>query len=94
MFIIDEENHGSLAVANNPLKAIKWLLDEDWLGPLSEAILPDDTEIPMWRYIGFTSKKSCTNEAICSFFAKFNTEQLKEELEKFGFYFSEITVVD
>ena len=35
VFIIIEENHGSIGVATSPKSAMRWLIEKDWIGEWS-----------------------------------------------------------
>lgn len=44
VFIIVEECHGSIGVATSPKSAMRWLIDEGWIGEWSEYGIWDETE--------------------------------------------------
>lgn len=68
MFLINEENHLSIAVTDDIYKGINWLIKEDWIGPFSEVVLHDGAEIPLWEYIGgFENAKECNSTIIYDF---------------------------
>lgn len=94
LWIVNEENHSSLIVIKDVYVGVKWLLENDWILPLTECILEDDTTLPMWRFIGLTQRKSCTKQDIYLFFASKTENEVIEILEKFGFYLSRIDFVE
>ena len=40
VFIIVEECHGSIGVATSPKSAMRWLLDEGWIGEYTDFFIP------------------------------------------------------
>lgn len=94
LWIVNEENHSSLIVTKDIYLGIKWLIENDWILPVSEYLLEDETVLPMWRFIGFTQRASCTKQDIYLFFANKTQNEVLEILENLGFYFSRINYVE
>lgn len=95
MYVINEENHSGIAVVRDPFKAVRWLLDNDWLSYNSCGINDKEEEIQLWEITDFCELE-CEFQPylIANYFKKLNLEQLFKTLEMFGFYFSEIEDID
>lgn len=53
VFIIIEENHGSIGVATSPKSAMRWLLDEGWIEEYTDYSVYTDKDwvlTPVERY--------------------------------------------
>ena len=61
VFIIIEENHGSIGVATSPKSAMRWLLDEGWIEEYTDygVYIPSDTNLDFGEW------KHCTIEEYC-----------------------------
>lgn len=104
MYIINEENHMQLAVANEPINAIKFLIENDWLLPQTDVILEEEEEssefqwleqvIPLWEALGCEKMEDCTKDFILNYFKPLNLHQTRAVLETMGFYLDEIRCVD
>lgn len=94
LWIVNEENHSSLIAAKDVYLGVKWLIENDWILPVTEGAFENETVLPMWRFIGFTQRASCTKQDIYLFFADRTQNEVLEILEKFGFYFSRINYVE
>lgn len=94
LYLISEENHSDLAVAEDVYLGVKYLLENDWLLPVTEGIFSEETILPVWKYIGLTQRASCTKQDIYLFFANKTPNEVIEELEYFGLYLQPITFVE
>ena len=94
LWIVNEENHPALVAAIDVSLAVKWLLENDWLLPVTECTVEDGSSLPMWRFIGLTRRRNCTKQDIYLFFASKTSNEVVEILEKFGFYLSRIDYVE
>ena len=58
MYLLREENHGELAVLENPYRAVEWLWREQWLDATTECYVPGKKySIPLFERLGFDSPK-------------------------------------
>ena len=94
LWIVNEENHPALVAATDVYLAVKWLLENDWLLPVTECTVEDGSSLPMWRFIGLTRRRNCTKQDIYLFFASKTSNEVVEILEKFDFYLSRIDYVE
>lgn len=97
MYLINEENHMQLAVANEPINAVKFLIENDWLLPQTDAVIcGDEDEIvaPLWAMLGCKKIEDCTKDFILNYFKPLNLHQIRAVLETMGFYLDEIKCVD
>lgn len=97
MYIIDEENHASIAVVRNPFKAIEWLVDSDWLTPYTEGWHGD--KIEMWELIheklGYSEDECKTQPRLIEkFFETLSFDELFDYLGMFGFSLDTIVDID
>lgn len=93
MYIIHEENHDCLCVAESLDRAVLWLIKNHWLDGLTMGIDENDSEYQVKDII----KGSDKNEyLIFSYLAKLcrkdGIKAVLEWLEQFGFYFNDIEV--
>lgn len=88
MWIVREENHDALCVAENLGKAVMWLIDNQWLNEKTLGI-KDDEEFLLKDILP-------KGESILSFIVKLHYKDgmkaVFEWLEQFGIYFSDIEV--
>lgn len=93
MYVIHEENHSCLCIAEDLCKGILWLIKNDWLN--GETIGADENDNDF--LLKDTVPKADENKyLIFAYFVElFNNDGKKgvfEFLEKFGIYFNEIEV--
>lgn len=93
VYLISEENHGTIGVCDRIGSGVFYLLQNDWISPLSEVAIGDKA-IPLWRYLGFTSRKSCEIADILSHFLTMSAKETIEELELLGFYFYDYKLIE
>lgn len=93
MYIIHEENHGSLCVAENLGKGILWLIKNDWLNGNLESWNEDDETYQLKDIVKGADKNPYE---ILGYLIKLGykdgTGAVIEWLEDFGIYFREIEV--
>ena len=93
MYLIREENHDALCVAENLGKGVLWLIKNDWLNGNTIGVDEDDNEYQVKDIV----KGSDENEfLIFNYILKLHYKDglgaVLEWLEEFGFYFCEIEV--
>lgn len=93
MWIINEENHDALCVAENLGKGILWLIKNKWLDGNTIGIDEDGNEYQVKDIIDGTDK---TPYLIMCYLIKLEKKDgmraVLEWLEQFGLYFSDIEV--
>lgn len=54
VFIIVEECHGAIGVATSPKSAMRWLIDEGWIGPWSDygVYVNSNEDFDKWKHCG------------------------------------------
>jgi hypothetical protein len=91
MWIIREENHGTLCVSKDIIRGITWLVSNDWLHGGCEAVDLFEEIHTLEEQIGTSDK-----EEIIIWFVKLLANRgvatTLEILEEYGFYFSDIEV--
>lgn len=95
MYLLREDNHGELAVVENPYRAVEWLWKEHWLDATIECYVPGKKIfIPLFERLGFDSPKKVNHVSLVeNYFLSMELEEFFEEMENFGFYFEEIDVI-
>ena len=95
MYLLRENNHGELAVVENPYRAVEWLWREQWLDATTECYIPGKKDfIPLFERLGFDSPKKVNHVSLVeNYFLSMELEEFFEEMENFGFYFEEIDVI-
>lgn len=96
MYLLREDNHGELAVVENPYRAVEWLWKEQWLDATTECYVPEkEDSIPLFERLGYKSAKEVTHFLLVEkHFLSLELKQFFEEMESFGFYFTEIEVIE
>lgn len=94
VFLINEENHSAIGICDSITSGLTFLVNENWLDANVETVLEDGTPLPMWRYLGFTSRKSCEPKDVFIHFNGLPEEKAIEELELFGFYFEDFILIE
>ena len=93
MYLVREENHDALCVAENLGKGVLWLIKNDWLDGDTIGVDEDDNEYQVKDIIKDSDK---TPYLIMCYLIKLGKKDgmraVLEWLESFGFYFSEIEV--
>lgn len=93
MWIIHEENHDCLCVAERLGEGINWLIKNDWLDGNTVGIDKEDNEYQIKDIVkGSDENKYCIFSYLTQLCAKDGVEAVLEWLERFGFYFGEIEV--
>lgn len=93
MYLVKEENHGALCVAENLGKGVLWLIKNDWLNGNSIGVDEDDNEYQIKDIIkGSDENEFLIFNYILKLHYKDGLRTVLEWLEGFGFYFSEIEV--
>ena len=66
VFIIIEENHGSIGVATSPKSAMRWLLDEGWIEEYTDygVFIPSDTSLNFGKWEHCTIEEYCEQNGI------------------------------
>ncbi len=66
VFIIVEECHGSIGVATSPKSAMRWLLDEGWIGEWSEygVYIPGETNPIFGHWEHYSVQEYCKQNGI------------------------------
>ena len=95
MYLLREDNHGELAVVENPYRAVEWLWKEQWLDATTECYVPEkESFIPLFERLGFDSPKKVNHVALVEkYFLSMELIKFFEEMENFGFYFLTIEVI-
>ena len=95
MYIINEENHNAIAVVRDPYKAIKWLVENNWLDYGTCGIRPNGEEFDLWEVTGY-SREQCREypNLIVEYFKEKDLENMLNELQIFGLYFEDIEDID
>ena len=93
MYLVREENHDALCVAEDLGKGVLWLITNDWLNGDTIGVGEDNNEYQMKDIV----KDSDRNKyLIFAYYVKLcNKDGMRavlEWLEGFGFYFNEIEV--
>jgi hypothetical protein len=54
VFIIVEECHGTIGVATSPKSAMRWLIDEGWIGEWSDygVYVDSNEDFDKWKHCG------------------------------------------
>lgn len=89
MYIINEENHSCLCVAENIEKGVMWLINNDWLNGFTIGIDEDGNEYYLVDVIG---EEETIFGYVSKLLSKDGIEAVLEWLEQFGIYFNEIEV--
>ena len=89
MYLVREENHDALCVAENIEKGIMWLINNDWLNGLTIGIDVNDNEYYLEDTLG--NEETIFGYAM-KLMNKYGMKGVLEWLEGFGFYFSTIEV--
>ena len=93
MYLVREENHDALCVAENLGKGVLWLIKNNWLNGNTIGIDEDDNEYQIKDIVKGADK---TPYLILCYLIKLGKKDgmkaVLEWLEDFGFYFSEIEV--
>ena len=93
MYLVREENHDALCVAENLGKGVLWLITNDWLNGDTIGVDEDDNEYQMKDIVKDSDKNKYLIFAyyvrLCR---KDGMKAVLEWLEGFGFYFCEIEV--
>lgn len=93
MWIINEENHDALCVAENLGKAVMWLVTSDWLTGDTIGIDEDDNEYTVASIVkGSDEDKFLISEYLLKLCHKDGVRAVLEWLEQFGFYIHDIEV--
>lgn len=96
MYLLREDNHGELAVVENPYRAVEWLWKEHWLDAQTDYYIPEKEDFaPLYKKLGYKSAKEITHFSLVeNHFLNLELQQFFEEMESFGFYFSTIEVIE
>lgn len=95
MYLLREDNHGELAVLENPYRAVEWLWKEHWLDAQTDYYDPEkEGFIPLFKKLGYDSPKKVNHVALVEkYFLSMELTKFFEEMESFGFYFSTVEVI-
>lgn len=96
MYLLREDNHGELAVLENPYRAVEWLWKEHWLDAQTDCYVPEkEDSISLFERLGFDSPKKVNHVSLVeNYFLSMELKEFFEEMENFGFYFEEIEVIE
>ena len=89
MYIIHEENHDCLCVAESIEKGVMWLINNDWLNGFTVGINEEDNEYYLVDVIG---EEETIFGYVIKLLNKDGIRTVLEWLEQFGIYFNEIEV--
>lgn len=93
MWIIHEENHSNLCVAENFGKAVMWLVTSDWLTGDTIGVDFNDNEYTVASIVkGSDEDKFLISEYLLKLYHKDGVRAVLEWLEQFGFYIHDIEV--
>ena len=93
MYIIHEENHSCLCVAESLGKGVLWLITNDWLDGDTVGIDENDNEFQVKDIVkGSDKNKFLIFNYVLKLHYKDGTEAVLEWLESFGFHFHDIEV--
>lgn len=93
MYLVREENHDALCVAENLGKGVLWLIKNDWLNGNTIGVDEDDNEYQVKDIIkGSDENEFLIFNYILKLHYKDGLRAVLEWLEGFGFYFNEIEV--
>lgn len=93
MYLIHEENHSNLCVANNITTGILWLVTNDWLDGNTVGVDEEGWEFT----VGEVLERANENPlyiylSLYDLFVEQGADAVLEWLEQFGFYFHKIEV--
>ena len=89
MYIIHEENHSCLCVAENIEKGVMWLINNDWLNGLTIGI---DEECNEYYLVDVIGERETIFGYVIKLLNKDGIKAVLEWLENFGFHFETIDV--
>ena len=93
MYLIREENHDALCVAESLAKGVLWLIKNDWLNGNTIGVDEDDNEYQVKDVVkGSEENKFFIFNYFIKLCRKDGMKAALEWLEEFGFYFYEIEV--
>lgn len=93
MYLVHEENHSCLCVAEEISKGVFWLIKNDWLTANSVGITEDDKEFTLGDVVpGARENKNLIFFHFVKIYRKDGMKGALGWLESFGFYFNEIEV--
>lgn len=90
MFILSEDNHGTIAIVADTTKIIEWLWEEKWMDAHTEG-MDDGKEITVAEWAGMTPEEVKDNLPTLQTLFEINDFN---DLEIFGFYLHAIDIIE
>lgn len=87
MYAVIEENHGLIAVTQNPYTIIEWCLSNDWLSLTDECETENGSLKELWEFTPYTLDEDDPEVSIIDHFKHVSYGELKDVLGYFGIYF-------
>lgn len=90
MFLLNEDNHGVIAIVTDTAKIIEWLWKEKWMDAYTEG-MDDGKEITVAEWAGMTPEEVQDNLPTLQTLFEINDFN---DLEVFGFYLHTVDVIE
>ena len=90
LWLIKEENHGTIGIVEKQEDIIKFLVYNEWIDEFTDIELCDDYSMSLWIILDLDTKEECTKEKIVEKFNSMSKSKFSEMLDKIGFSVEEI----